>query len=407
MVVLVVKIDLNKPIPKKYNDFIFAFLKGLYTHFALYGGRGSVKSTIAALLLVLCVLYLGCAVAIRRFKNSLKDSVFQECLTAIDRLGLSEYFTYTISPLQINCTLTGYSIYFRGLDDPQKIKSLKAKKGQFRLCVAEECQEIETEAKIRSVIQTLGRGGESFSILYVFNPPNLKSHWVNQKLRETTDWLLSLLVNYTDVPKSWLGQSFLEEAERLKSVDIDLYNHEYLGEVSGYKGLVFKNVEAFTADKSKYGTLLRGLDFGMAKDGDPTAYVVCNYSPSKKELYIVAEWYHKDCTYPQIAGAILNENVNNFSVFCDNADSGGIKQLRIEGVKRAKGCKKGKVENGITWLRGLNKIYIDPVACPETYREFTEYSYVLQKSTGDYVLSDKENHSIDAVRYALSEYIKY
>jgi PBSX family phage terminase large subunit len=407
MVVLVVKIDLNKLIPKKYNDFIFAFLKGLYTHFALYGGRGSVKSTIAALLLVLCVLYLGCAVAIRRFKNSLKDSVFQECLTAIDRLGLSEYFTYTISPLQINCTLTGYSIYFRGLDDPQKIKSLKAKKGQFRLCVAEECQEIETEAKIRSVIQTLGRGGESFSILYVFNPPNLKSHWVNQKLRETTDWLLSLLVNYTDVPKSWLGQSFLEEAERLKSVDIDLYNHEYLGEVSGYKGLVFKNVEAFTADKTKYKTLLRGLDFGLAKDGDPTAYAVCNYDDRKKELYIVDEWYKQDSTYPEIAKAVLKENKHNFTVFCDNADSGGIKQLQIEGVKRAKGCKKGKVDNGIAWLRGLNKIYIDSEKCPETYREFTEYTYVLQKSTGDYILSEKDNHSVDAVRYALSDYIKY
>ena len=401
------KIDINKLIPKKYNHFIHSFFSELYTHYSLYGGRGSVKSSIAALLLVLTVLTKGCAVAIRRYGSGLRNSIFEECLVAIDRLGLGKYFKYTIAPLQITCTLTGYSIYFRGLDDPQKIKSLKAAKGQFRTVVFEECQEIEQESKTRSVVQTLGRGGEHCNILYVFNPPNLKSHWVNQSLRDTTAFLLALFINYTDVPKSWLGEQFIEEAERLKSVDIDLYNHEYLGEVSGYKGLVFKNVEAFTADKSKYGTLLRGLDFGMAKDGDPTAYVVCNYSPSKKELYIVAEWYHKDCTYPQIAGAILNENVNNFSVFCDNADSGGIKQLRIEGVKRAKGCKKGKVENGITWLRGLNKIYIDPVACPETYREFTEYSYVLQKSTGDYVLSDKENHSIDAVRYALSEYIKY
>ena len=407
MVVLVVKIDLNKLIPKIYNHFINSFLNDEYTHYSLYGGRGSVKSTIAALLLVLCVLYLGCAVAIRRYKNSLKDSVFQECLTAIDRLGLGEYFTYTISPLQITCTLTGYAIYFRGLDDPQKIKSLKARKGQFRLCVFEECQEIETEAKTRSVIQTLGRGGDSFSILYVFNPINIRSHWTNQKLRESTDYLLSLLVNYVDVPKTWLGKPFLDEAERLKKIDIDLYRHEYLGDISGNKGLVFKNIDTFTADKSKYKTLQRGLDFGLAKDGDPTSYVVCHYSPSKKELYIVHEWYKKDSTYPEIAKEIKKENKNNFTVFCDSADSGGIKQLKIEGVNRAKSCKKGKVENGITWLRGLNKIYIDPDKCPETYREFTEYSYVLQKSTGDYVLSDKENHSIDAVRYALSDYIKY
>ena len=401
------KINLNKLIPKKYNNFFFSFLQEKYTHYALYGGRGSVKSTMAGLLLVLCVLYLGCAVAIRRYKNSLKDSIFEECLAAIDRLGLGEYFIHTVSPLQITCTLTGYTIYFRGLDDPQKIKSLKAKKEQFRLVVFEECQEIETEAKTRSVIQTLGRGGKNCSILYVFNPPNIKSHWTNQKLRQSTDYLLSLLINYTDVPKSWLGKQFIDEAERLKMVDIELYNHEYLGDISGNKGLVFKNIAEFVGNKSSYATLQRGLDFGLAKDGDPTSYVVCHYSPSKKELYILYEWYKRDSTYPEIAQEIIKENIHNFTVFCDSADSGGIKQLKIEGVKKAKGCKKGKVENGIAWLRGLNKIYIDPTACPETYREFTEYSYVLQKSTGDFVLNEKDNHSIDAVRYALSDFIKY
>lgn len=401
------KIDLNKLIPKKYIQFISSFLNEEYTYYALYGGRGSVKSTMAALLLILVVLTVGCAVAIRRYKNSLKDSIFEECLTAIDRLGLWKYFTYTISPLQITCTLTGYAIYFRGLDDPQKIKSLKARKGQFKLLLFEECQEIETEAKTRSVVQTVGRGGKNCSILYVFNPPNTKSHWTNQKLRETKDYLLSLLVNYTDVPKSWLGKQFIDEAERLKAVDIELYNHEYLGDISGNKGLVFKNISEFKGDKSIYKTLQRGLDFGLAKDGDPTSYVVCHYSPSKKELFILYEWYKQDSTYPEIAKEILKENIHQFTVFCDSADSGGIKQLKIEGVRKAKACKKGKVENGITWLRGLNKIWIDPQACPETYREFTEYSYVLQKSTGDYVLSDKENHSIDAVRYALSDFIKY
>lgn len=402
-----VKINLNNLIPKIYNEFIAAFFKEKYTHYALYGGRGSVKSSIGALLLVLTVLYLGCAIAIRRYAASLRNSVYQECITAIDRLGLSEYFEYKVAPLQIKCLLTGYTIYFRGLDDPKKLKSLKPSKGSFRMIFFEECEEIEEEYKTRSVIQTVGRNGEHVNVLYAYNPPNIKSHWVNQKLRETTSWLLSLHVNYLDVPSSWLGKQFIEEAERLKKVDIDLYNHEYLGEVSGSKGLVFKNIRTFTGNKAEYVKLLRGLDFGLAKNGDPTSYVVCAYSESKKELYILNEWYKCDSTYPEIAKAVLEENKNNFTVYCDSADSGGIKQLKLEGLKRAKACKKGKVENGITWLRGLNAIYIDPVACPETYREFSEFSYVLQKSTGDYILSEKNNHSIDAVRYALSEFIKY
>lgn len=401
------KIDLNKLIPKVYNEFIHNFFSENYTHYSLYGGRGSVKSSMGALLLVLVVLWWGCAVAIRRYASSLRNSIYQECIAAIDRLGLGAYFVCTVSPLQITCILTGYTIYFRGLDDPQKIKSLKAGKGQFKFALFEECQEIEEESKIRSVVQTLGRGGEHCNILYIFNPPNIKSHWTNRILRTTTDYLYALHINYTDVPRAWLGAQFIAEAERLKSVDIDLYNHEYLGEVSGYKGLVFKNIKDFQCVKSDYKVLYRGLDFGFAKDGDPCAYVVCGYSKEKKELYVVDEYYLENGTYPELARNILNENIHNFTVFCDSADSGGIKQLKIEGLKRATGCKKGKVENGVAWLRGLNGIYIDPIKCPHVYKEFTEYSFVLQKSTGDYVLSEKNNHFIDAVRYACSDFIKY
>ncbi len=402
------RINLNSLIPSKYNALVYDFLNDCnYNTFAMYGGRGSVKSTVGALLLVLTILNKGCAVAIRRYGNSLKNSIYQEVKTAIERLNLDDYFSYKVSPLEITCKLTGFTCYFRGLDDPQKIKSLKASKGQFRCLLFEECQEIEDEAKTRSVIQTIGRGADKCNIIYIFNPPNAKSHWTNQTLRETTPYLYSLWVNYTDVPRQWLGEQFYQEAERLKSIDEDLYNFEYGGVVGSNKGLVFKNIHEFKGKKSDFTTLFRGLDFGLATNGDPSSYVVCAFNQANKELYIVDEWYQRDTTYPKIAEAIKAENVHNFKVFCDSADSGGIKQLRIEGISRAMPCKKGKVQNGITWLRGLNGIYIDPIKCPNTYREFTEYSWVLQKNTGDFVLDEKGNHSIDAVRYALSDFIKY
>ena len=402
-----VDLHLGELLPKKYVKIVMAFLSDAFSYYCFYGGRGGVKSSIAGLLLVITTLTKGNGVAIRRYASGIRNSIFQECLTAISRLGLDNCFTYTVSPLCITCTLTGYSIYFRGLDDPQKIKSLKATLGNFRCLVIEECQEIEEESKCRSVVQTLGRGGEHLNVLYVFNPPNAKSHWTNATLRESTKHLFSLWVNYLDVPRKWLGDQFYEEADRLKSIDIDLYNFEYLGIVGSNKGKVFKNVEDLRIDKSKFTTLQRGLDFGLAKDGDPSAYVVCHYEAKDKTLYICDEWYKKDSTYPEIAKAIKAENKNDFTVFCDSADSGGIKQMKIEGVHRAKGCKKGKVENGITWLRGLNHIYIDSEKCPETFREFSEYAWVLQKASGDLVLNEKDNHSIDAVRYALSDYIKY
>ena len=170
---------------------------------------------------------------------------------------------------------------------------------------------------------------------------------------------------------------------------------------------MFKNVHSKGIDKSMFNKLHRGLDFGTAKQGDPSAYVVTHYDVKEKTLYIVDEWYKQDTDYPEIARNILKENVNNFTVFCDYADNGGLKQLRIEGLKRAIPCKKGKVETGIKWLRGLNAIYIDSNRCPNTWKEFSEYSYVFKRSTGDYVLDEKNNHTIDAVRYALSEFIEY
>lgn len=400
------KLNLTPLVPRKYVKSVYQFLQEEYTYYSFYGGRGSVKSTIGGLLLVLTVLHKGNAIAIRRYGNSLKGSVYQECKKAVHRLGLDDLFRFKISPLEIHCIPTKYTIYFKGLDDEEKIKSFADDTGDIRCVLFEECQEIEEEAKCRSVMQTFARG-KHCNIVYVFNPPNAKSHWTNQTLRETTEYLLALKINYIEVPRSWLGEQFYAEAERLKRVDPILFDFEYMGMVGSNKGKVFKNVKEKQINKAVFKTLQRGLDFGLANDGDPTAYVVCHYDEKAKTLYIVDEWYKKDSTYPEIAKAIKAENKNDFTVFCDNADSGGIKQLKIEGVHRAKGCKKGKVENGITWLRGLNHIYIDSERCPETFREFTEYAWVLKKSTGDLVLNEKNNHSIDAVRYALSDFIKY
>lgn len=401
------KIDLNQLIPSIYNEIFYHIQNDNFSRYSIYGGRGGVKSTVEAYLLILPVfLGTGCTVAVRRYANSLKTSIFEECRSAVERLGISQYFKFTTSPLEIKC-VTGYTVYFRGLDDPQKIKSLKPSKGTFKTLVFEECQEIEEESKCRSVEQTIARGGVHCNILYIFNPPNIESHWTNKVLRVAREDLFTLEVNYVDIPRIWLGEQFIAEAERLKRVDIDLFNAEYMGIVGGTKGKVFKNIHDFRADKGSFSTLLRGLDFGTAAQGDPSAYVVGFYDVVNKILYIVAEWYKRDTNYPEIARNILLENTHNFTVFCDNADNGGIKQLRIEGVKRALPCKKGKVETGIRWLRGLNAIYIDSTACPNAYREFTEYSYVLKKSTGDWVLSGKDNHIIDAVRYMLSQYIEY
>ena len=73
--------------------------------------------------------------------------------------------------------------------------------------------------------------------------------------------------------------------------------------------------------------------------------------------------------------------------------------LRVQKVKK----QPGSVEHGITWLQNLEAIVIDPVRCPNTAREFLHYE--LERDGNDGFregFPDKDNHSIDAVRYALN-----
>ena len=86
------------------------------------------------------------------------------------------------------------------------------------------------------------------------------------------------------------------------------------------------------------------------------------------------------------------------------------KTYELKYDRRAGGVKKGadSVRHGIKWLQSLNGIYINPVTCPNTYREFTKYEYKMNRQ-GEYTgeLSDKDNHCIDATRYALNLKIDY
>lgn len=106
------------------------------------GGRASLKSSYVGTELVLQLLkHPDChALVTRQVGDTMRDSVYAQILWAIDKLGLTAKFKCTQSPLQCTYTPTGQRILFRGLDDPQKIKSIKLPFGYigilwFPLCV--------------------------------------------------------------------------------------------------------------------------------------------------------------------------------------------------------------------------------------------------------------------------------
>ena len=123
-------------------------------------------------------------VAIRKVAANLKDSVYNQLVWAIDMLGASEYWTARLSPLELIYKPTGQRILFRGADKPQKIKSTKVAKGYIRYVWYEELAEFDGMKSVRTINQSLLRGGEVFQVFYTYNPPESQRSWVNTAVTE-------------------------------------------------------------------------------------------------------------------------------------------------------------------------------------------------------------------------------
>ena len=150
------------------------------------GGRASLKSSYVSVEVVLQLLrHPDChALVTRQVADTMRDSVYAQILWAIDKLGLGEKFRCTQSPLQCVYLPTGQRILFRGLDDPQKIKSIKLPFGYIGIVWFEEADQIKGgEEAVRNVQQSALRGGEYGLTFISFNPPAASRNWANRYAR--------------------------------------------------------------------------------------------------------------------------------------------------------------------------------------------------------------------------------
>lgn len=119
--------------------------KGLIDEAVEKGGRASLKSSYVSVEVILQLLrHPDChALVCRQVADTLRDSVYAQILWAIDKLGLTSEFKCTQSPLQCTYLPTGQRILFRGLDDTQKIKSIKLPFGYIGVLWFEEADQIK------------------------------------------------------------------------------------------------------------------------------------------------------------------------------------------------------------------------------------------------------------------------
>ena len=371
----------------------------------LKGGRGSGKSSFISIELILGMLRNADANAIiyRKVAATLRESVYEQMIWAIDALGLNDYFRFKITPMEICYLPTGQRILFRGADDPGKSKSLKLSKGYFKYLWFEELAEFSGMDDVRTIKASVIRGGGAAHTFYSYNPPRSKNNWVNAEALMSRPDRMILHTSYMDVPREWLGESFIAEAEFLKSVNDRAYNHVYLGEPVGIGGQVFDNLKLRSISREEIqamNSFYNGLDFGFAID--PDALIRVAYEPRLRKLLVIDEFYRVRATVDELAGAV-KKMCGSEPVTCDSADPRMIQELRRRGIS-AYGAHKGpgSVEHGIRRIQELAEVAVDPVRCPNAAREFSGYEYDID-GNGNFRAGypDKNNHLIDAMRYAL------
>lgn len=409
----------NALFARKYNDLFRMVMRHECTEYTLTGGRGSCKSSFISLCIIILIIMFPQfnALIVRKNANTLRTSVYEQILWAIDKLGLRHRFKIPKSetsalPIVYN-RRNGVKQYiiFRGCDNPEKIKSIKIAQGYFGLIWFEEKTEF-TPAEIQNVKVSAMRGGSKFYVFESYNPPSAKRHWCNADARTQKKDRVVFHTTYLDIPREWLGEAILNEIEYTKATNERAYRNIFLGEPTGTGLNVFENVKLreITDDEiAAFDFTYCGIDWGFYPD--PFAFSASSYNARMATLYVFDELYlYKHGNYEAFIELTRHMEAHGMSmaedrITADSAEPKSVNDFRSWGGN-VRGAIKGTGSRaaGFKWLQGLKSIVIDPARCPRMADEFTLYEYEIDKRTGEVMTGypdGQPDHGMDAIRYAL------
>lgn len=375
-----------------------------------YGGSSSGKSVFIAQRTVLdmCKTDRNFLV-VRKVAKSIRSSFFAEIRKAISFFKLDSEFTINKTDMEITGP-RGTTIYFRGLDDVEKIKSITVVKGVVTDTIIEEAT--ETAEADYNQLQLRMRGKTKYvkRTTLIFNPI-YRIHWIckrffngqNTKFSQTADLLL---LHSTYKNNKFLA---LDDMARIESMELASPYHYMvygLGNWGVLGDLIYTRWEIKDLSKETNGFDLwrYGLDFGFTND--PTALVSTAYSKKDKTIYVFDEIYQRGLQNPDLA-RLAKPICKDGVVLCDSEAPKDIAELRCidggrslnaYGVEKPKGAKLHTIQ----WLQ-QHKIVIDP-KCINFINEISVYQWKKNKQ-GDSINEAIEvnDHLMDAFRYAYSK----
>lgn len=330
-------------------------------------------------------------VCIREVQKSLQQSVKRLLELKIESLGVESYFEVQHDRIK---SKHGGIIIFTGMSNhtADSIKSLES----FDIAWFEEAQTC-SQRSLDLLRPTMRK--ETSELIFTWNP-HLDTDPIDILLRSDNPPPSSQVVrvNYSDNP--WFPGVLKEEMQYDMKRDMEKYQHVWLGEyIANSESRVFKNwyVEEFETPED--ATLRFGADWGFSVD--PTVLVRCFIVGRK--LYIDYEAYMVGCEITNTPELFMSvPESERWPIVADNARPETISYMRNHGFPKIVPAVKGpkSLEEGIEWLKSFD-IIVHP-RCVHTIDELTMYSYKTDNLTGQVIplLDDKDNHVIDAVRYA-------
>ena len=366
----------------------------------LKGGKGSKKSATTALNLIYRLIKYPDSnlLVVRAVMNTHRDSTFAQLKWAQERLGVSHLFKNTVSPMEMTYTPTGQKILFRGFDDVLKLASTTVEKGTLCFVWVEEAFEIERLEDFEKLDLSVPRGKVSENVFkqttLTFNPWSEK-HWLKKRFfdkpsPDTDTFSTNYLIN------EFLDETDKQIFERLKQDHPRRYAVAGLGEWGIAEGLIYENwqIGVPNTEEGEWEAYF-GLDYGYTTD--PTAFIAIKVNKLSKEIYVFDEIYKRKMLNSDIAKAITDKGYAKEKIRADSAEPKSNDDLKRLGIRRIVPSVKGKdsVINGIMNINEY-KILVDP-SCQNTISELSSYCW---KSGEKNIHEDKNNHLMDALRYA-------
>ncbi|TJY14004.1 PBSX family phage terminase large subunit [Staphylococcus chromogenes] len=398
-------INLNIPKPSKvFNRNIYEVLFD-YSHATEvhYGGGSSGKSHGVVQKVVLKALQPWPVprkiLWLRKVQATVQESLFEDVKSCLADFRIWDLCHWNKTDNKV--TLPNGAIFlFKGLDNPEKIKSIKG----ISDVVMEEATEFQLNDYTQLTLRLRERKHHERQIYLMFNPVS-KTNWVYKYFFEQPqgDDVLIRQSSYKD-------NKFLDERVRQNLEDLARRNPAYykiyaLGEFATLDKLVFPKYEKrlLNADELRHLPSYFGLDFGYIND--PSAFIHVKVDMVNKTLYIMQEYVKRGLTNYDLAKVITALGYAKERITADSAEKKSVAEIKIGGIERIKPSMKGpdSIMTGVQFLMQFN-IVIDE-RCHKTIEEFDNYTWQKDKSTGEYINKpvDTYNHCIDALRYAVEE----